>query len=363
MPDGMLLKSTPSASSISAPRPGGTLADYCRAHGTAPLREHEIVSRDLFVRYGLWFADRHVPEVEERSVTRVGRAGDGFEVELEATETVRAGAVVVASGLVDYAYVPPSLAHLEADRKRRAWSHSAEHGDLNRFSNRRVALVGAGQSSLELAALIREAGGEPVVVARRPRLVWGGPPPVVTRRIERARKPPSPLGPGYSLRAVSSGAGLVRFLPATTRMALVRSVLGPAGAWWLRGRVEGEVDVRLGRTVRNATAGADGVTLELGVADGTREELEVDHVIAATGYRVDLDRARFIDEDLRRSLRRVGGSPVLGPTFESSTPGLYFTGLAAAATFGPLMRFVAGTRFAATRISAAFERSRPATRV
>jgi hypothetical protein len=45
------------------------------------------------------------------------------------------------------------------------------------------------------------------------------------------------------------------------------------------------------------------------------------------------------------------GAPVLSRRFESSVPGLYFTGLAAASTFGPAMRFVCGTRFAAPTVA------------
>jgi FAD-dependent urate hydroxylase len=36
---------------------------------------------------------------------------------------------------------------------------------------------------------------------------------------------------------------------------------------------------------------------------------------------------------------------------ESSVPGLFFTGLAAAPTFGPVLRFVAGTGLAARRVA------------
>jgi hypothetical protein len=39
-------------------------------------------------------------------------------------------------------------------------------------------------------------------------------------------------------------------------------------------------------------------------------------------------------------------------------PGLYFTGLSAAATFGPSMRFVCGTEFASPTIAGAIARSR-----
>jgi thioredoxin reductase len=95
-------------------------------------------------------------------------------------------------------------------------------------------------------------------------------------------------------------------------------------------------------------------------ADGRRSDLKVDHVVAATGYRVDLDRITYLSTDVRARMRTVAGFPHLSPSFESSVPGLYVAGMAAAATFGPLMRFVCGTSFAAPRISAAVNRSQAA---
>jgi hypothetical protein len=42
---------------------------------------------------------------------------------------------------------------------------------------------------------------------------------------------------------------------------------------------------------------------------------------------------------------------VLDPSYQSSIPGLHFVGAPAAWSFGPLMRFVAGTGFAARALS------------
>jgi hypothetical protein len=145
---------------------------------------------------------------------------------------------------------------------------------------------------------------------------------------------------------------MFRYLPSRMRLRLVKSVLGPSGAWWLRDRVDGQIDIRIGQRIRSASLGDGRVLLHLSGADGSRSDLEVDHVIAATGYRVDLDTLEFLEPDLRARLHRVGGSPRLTGAFESSTPGLFFTGLPAAATFGPLLRFVCGTGFAARRVSA-----------
>jgi hypothetical protein len=61
------------------------------------------------------------------------------------------------------------------------------------------------------------------------------------------------------------------------------------------------------------------------------------------------------------AVRTADGYPVLGPGFESSVPGLYFVGVTAAYSFGPICRFVAGTPFTArvlTRSAAASTRGR-----
>ena len=71
--------------------------------------------------------------------------------------------------------------------------------------------------------------------------------------------------------------------------------------------------------------------------------------VAATGYKADLARLPFLDGELRDAIEQVEGTPVLNDNFETSLPGLYFLGLSAANSFGPLLRFMVGAEFAAGR--------------
>ena len=52
-----------------------------------------------------------------------------------------------------------------------------------------------------------------------------------------------------------------------------------------------------------------------------------------------------------RAVRRVERAPRLSRHFESSVPGLYFVGPAAAFSFGPLFRFVTGASFVAPTVA------------
>jgi hypothetical protein len=184
------------------------------------------------------------------------------------------------------------------------------------------------------------------------KVVWGGNTrPEHATWYQKIAKPPSPLGPGWSLVAMTHGAGVFRHLPERTRMALVKSILGPFGSWWLHDRVMGAVDVRTGQHVAAATIHGDKVELELSDDKGQHEQLIVDHVLAGTGYRVDIDAIELLDAEVRGAIERTRNYPSLNANYESSVPGLFFAGLSSAGSFGPLMRFVCGTDFCSPRLA------------
>ncbi|MDT0574041.1 NAD(P)-binding domain-containing protein [Streptomyces sp. DSM 3412] len=351
MPAGMLLKSTPAASSIDAPQQGHTLADYCDAAGIRRLvTDEDIIPVGTFISYGEWFQQRLVPDLERVRVVSVDRIkSGGFELKLDSGELFAARAVVVASGLFGLAHLPAELAGAAADGPTPMGpvSHSSQHAGLSRFKDRELIVVGAGQSALEAAVLAAEAGARVRVVARGRGAVAFGAPPWKQPRM----RPESPFGRAWSLWALSYHPQPYRYLPEATRHYLVRRVLGPLGAWWLRDRFDGRVEVReVDRVVRAGVI--DGrPLLVVREHDGRTAELGADHVMAATGYRVDLASMGFLGHELRTELAVSRGTPVLGAGFRSSIPGLYFTGLPAAASYGPVMRFVCGTEFASPRLA------------
>ena len=200
-------------------------------------------------------------------------------------------------------------------------------------------MVGAGQSALETAALAAEAGANVRVVARGKGSVAFGAPPWDQPKL----RPESPFGRAWSLYAISYYPHPYRFLPPQARHFLVRRILGPLGAWWLRDRFEGKVETREVRRVASADVQDGKPVLRVETLGGRVQELSADHVIAATGYRVDIAAMDFLGHELRARLATSRGTPKLGAGYVSSVPGLYFTGLPAAASYGPVMRFVCGT--------------------
>jgi Pyridine nucleotide-disulphide oxidoreductase len=354
MPKGMFLKSDAFASCLSAPAEmqascdDGSLRSYCARHAI-PYHDLDIpVALKTFVDYALDFRRQFVPVVDERSVTDVrARDGGGFELKLDDGETIGARRIVLAIGISHFDYVPDMLAALPTELA----SHSSAHHNLEHFKDRDVTIVGAGSSAIDMSALLHEAGAKVRMVVRKPDIrIYPKPDPGERSLWQRIQRPQTGLGPGWRSRMACDAPDVFRYLPASLRLEIVRRHLGPAAAWYLGPRVLGRFPILRSHTVSDAKAHNGGVQLTLQPVQGTAVKVDTDHVIAATGYRVDVDRLSFISEDIRSRIQKAGKTPVLTRNFESSVPGLYFVGIAAAGSFGPLMRFVYGCEFATRRV-------------
>ncbi len=351
MPNGMLLKSDGFASNLSDPAAVFTLEAYCRLVGIPYHHTRRPVEIDTFREYGLAFQREIVPEVDERLVTRLRRQDDGYVLEVEGGSTIAARRVVLAVGLGHFEHLPPRLARLP----KTLCTHSSAHRDLSRFRGLDVVVIGGGASAIDTAALLKEVGANVVLLTRRRELKIAGP-PEPDSMWRRLRHPQSMIGPGWKARFFTDAPGLFRYLPTPMRVRIVKKFLGPAAGYPMRDRFTGKVPVMLQHHLRNAAVINGRVHLMLDTPHGPSEQV-ADHVIAATGYLVDLNRLTFIDPDVRASIRLAGTMPRLSSTFESSSPGLYFVGISAANTFGPMMRFACGADWTARRIARALTRS------
>ena len=318
MPAGMFLKSTPSASSL---RRAGRRRDPRRLpprDGRPALRRTSRRGPDRGVRR-LRALVRRPPRARRRGVLGEphrsprprlrdlrGRRRDGEDEVGRRRERSRRARVRPARAHCPRARRSvarrPVVACLPARRLRGLRGRSASRS------------IGAGQSALESAALLHEAGADVVVLVRAPQVRWGGPDSEPSL-LSRIRAPQSGLGPGWRHRALTDVPNLVRFLPASARRFLVANVLGPFGAWWLHDRVEGLVDIQLGHARRPAPTPATtgDVRLELAEAGGGVGKLDVDHVIAATGYRVDVGAHRLPRSAARRGAAHGSRHRVAGP--------------------------------------------------
>jgi cation diffusion facilitator CzcD-associated flavoprotein CzcO len=339
MPAGMYLKSPWSASSLSAPGGQSNLDQYVAAMN-APAREP--IPLATFLDYGRWFRQRSCPPVDATLVRSITRNDGAFQLELADGRLARASRVIVATGIRAFAHIPEFARELPAAFA----SHTQAHQDPSVFRGQTVAVIGSGQSGLEWAALLHEAGADVELIARGP-VLW------VNRKLydrtgpaRRIFYPPTDVGPP-GLNWLIAFPLLLRHLPAEVRLRIHRRAVRPAGARWLRARVDGRVRITAKTSVRSARLTGGRLRLEL--SDGTSRD--VDHMLLGTGYRPALEKLPFIDASLRQRVATSQGFPVLNEWFESSVPGFHFVGGVAGYSFGPLCNFVAGAGIAARQIA------------
>ncbi len=346
MPRGMLLRSPYSASHLSDPDGACTLAAYAEASGRPVPRP---IPLDRFVDYGRWFQRKAVPQLDGCRVLEVRRENGAFRLILETGTEERARRVVIATGIAFFAHRPEPFQHLPSTLV----SHSSEHWDLGRFAGRRVLVIGAGQSALESAALLREAGADVELIARRSPIRFLKRSSILHRLgpVSWMLYAPTDVGPAFVSRVVAWPM-VFRRLPVRLREPWRRRCIRPAGAAWLLPRLQG-VPLTAGLNVVGAEEA--GRVLRLRLSDGS--ERCADHVLLATGYRCDINRYPFLRDDLLARVRVAGGFPVLNAGLESSVEGLHFVGGPAARSFGPLMFFVAGADFTARRLAASVSRN------
>jgi thioredoxin reductase len=147
-------------------------------------------------------------------------------------------------------------------------------------------------------------------------------------------------------------------MPQRLRHKVVATHLGPAPGWFARAQFEGRVPTHLSATLLSLTPQDGQLSVRFRDATGTEQQLLVDHLIAATGYKPRLDRLTFLDPTLAARIDTEGQSPRIDRNFQTTVPGLYMVGLAAANNFGPLLRFACGAEFTVKRLAPHLARQR-----
>jgi cation diffusion facilitator CzcD-associated flavoprotein CzcO len=347
MPKGMRLKSEGFASSLYDPESNFTLGEYCREQRLPYADLGLPVPLDTFTSYGLEFQKKYAPNMEDKLVVSLARSSQGFEITLSDGESFAASKVIMAVGLTHFGYIPPELSKVPTE----LLSHSSAHRNLERFKGRTVAVIGAGASALDVAALLHQVGADAQLVARSKVIRFHDKAAYPRPLLQRMRRPSTGIGNGWKLMFYTHAPGMFQRMPESYRLEVVRTTLGPAPGWFIKDEVVGKIPFHLGVHDIQVQTRNSQVHLELQNGDATRKTLTADHVIAATGYKVDLRRLCFLDDQVRDAIRCVEGAPVLSPNFESSIPGMFFVGTSSANAFGPLMRFAFGARFTAKQLS------------
>jgi FAD-dependent urate hydroxylase len=349
MPAGMLLRSPRVASNIADPIGEFSLEAYEKSAGIPPKAPLPL---QTFVDYGRWFRAQLGQVHDEREIASVIRDQAGFRIQLKDGEVFHCQRVIVAAGIGPFQRIPAVFASLPSSQA----AHCYQGCDVKSFGGKRVTVIGAGQSALESAALLHEAGAKVEVIARNSEFKWIGGHAWLHKLgpISAMLYSSHDVGPMGISRLVAS-PNVVRQIPLKLRDKIRIRAVRPAGSPWLPPRLKGAT-LTTGRYVTEATSA--GAEVHLKLDDGSSRV--TDHVLLGTGYTVDISKYGFLSRELVKEVALMDGYPKLGAGFSCSVPGLHFMGAPAARSFGPLLYFVAGTEFASAELASQVARHRVA---
>ena len=228
-----------------------------------------------------------------------------------------------------------------------------------------VIVIGAGPFGLSISSHLRHRGVEHTVVGR-PMNTWRNHMPLgLFLKSEPYGSVISAATQGYNLENYSRLHGFNDYVARVGPLSLER-FLGYAD-WFTEKLIPGTASgghqrncVRAGAarsTIRQPHSGccpspfgsARCLALHLdGIGQST---MDVDHVIAGTGFRVDVSRLPFLSAEIKSSLVTGADCPLVNRAGESSVSGLYFAGAHTMVSLGSGVRFTSGTHYTAARLA------------
>ena len=307
-----------------------TFEAFVEEQGLLPS-ELDPIPIGVFLDYATWFQGQKQLTIRETFVSALEQRDTQFVATLEDGSQIGAERVVAAPGCGYFAHVPEWAAELPAG----LGSHTSDFVRFDEMAGQRVLIVGGRQSAYEWAALLGEHDVARVDIVHR-------------HDVPRFERVSWRFVDDY-VDATMSIPGWWRSLPLTDQEQIGQKfweVGRMTLEWWLAPRLTGaRFHLWPNRLVVGATSEHEATVVTLSGG----ERLSVDRVIFATGYEVELANVPYLHPVIS-DVAVVDGFPALDENFQSSIPGLYFTGFAATRDFGPFFGFTKGCPVAATLI-------------
>ena len=334
MPKGMFLRSA--CDWHLDPQNVDTIEVYLREQWKT-TSDVEPLSLEFYLGYVKWFQEKKNIQPREVYIERLDRSTENEHFVATTTEGGRINAkrVVLAPGFKHFAHVPVEL---RAKLPAGSFKHTCGFVDFSDARTKRYLIIGGRQSAFEWAALLLEAGAAAIHISHRhasptfEAADWTWVNLLVDATAEN---------PNWFRRLTQAEKDAI----SQRLWAEGRLKLEP----WLEPRVNDErVKVWPHTELVSCFQHENG---ELTVSLTNGETFSVDHVVLATGYKVNITQLPYLAAgNLMARLETLNGFPVLDDHFETSLPGLFITSMPAAQDFGPFFGFTVSVRTSAKLI-------------
>jgi cation diffusion facilitator CzcD-associated flavoprotein CzcO len=332
MPEGMLLRSD--CHWHLDPENEHTINKFLELNGLT-YNDVEPLSVQFYLSYVQWFIEKKQIEVLETYVQKLDEDADGFTAYLDNGTTIHAKFVVIAMGLQYFQFVPVALMK---DLPQSSYTHSSDFVDMKSMKNKRVLILGGRQSAFEWAALLNEAGAKTVYLSYRhdtPQFTqsdWAWVNPMVDHIAEE----PS----WFRKLSLQEQENISKRLWAEGRLKLEP---------WLAKRIKKE-NIKLLPSTRLLSC----VRIESGelkIMFDKAPNITADHIILATGFKVNIHNLPFLAAgNILSKLSINNDHPAIDEYFQTNIPGLFITSMAASQDFGPFFGFTIAVRTSAKLI-------------
>lgn len=339
MPKGMFLRSA--CDWHLDPLGVHTIESYLQTQGKTPV-DVEPLSLDFYLSYCDWFQKQKDIQPVPVYIQKLER-NDHFVATTIEGDVINAQTVVLAPGFKHFAHVP---AELKAKLPENRYQHTCDFIDLNNALDKRYLIIGGRQSAFEWAALLLESGASAVYVSHRHATPdfdvaeWDWINHLVDHTVE---------DPSWFRRLTQAEKDDI-----SHRMwAEGRLKLEP----WLGPRLKDDRLKLWPHTELESCVEQENGDLAVTLTNG--ETFNVDHVVLATGYKVDITQLPYLSAgNILEQLETRNGFPVLDDHFEASIPGLFITSMPAGQDFGPFFGFTVSVRTSAKLICRRLHRLR-----
>jgi cation diffusion facilitator CzcD-associated flavoprotein CzcO len=295
----------------------------------------EPLSLKFYLSYAEWFQQQKNIQPVPFHIQRLDHTKDDFVATASDGERLRANRVVLAPGFKHFPHIPTELRN---KLPKGRFQHTCEFVEFSEAKDKRFLIIGGRQSAFEWAALLLDAGAAAVHLSHR------HPSPAF------AEAEWSWIGP--LVDGMAENPNWFRRLSEAEREAIIHR-------HWAEGRLKVEpwLEPRLNDVLVTVWPNTELVSCiedgngELAARLTNGESLIIDHVVLATGYKVDIARLPLLAAgNILERLETRNDFPALDDHLETSVPGLFITSMPAMQDFGPFFGFTVSVRTSAKLI-------------
>jgi len=309
-------------------------------------KDFNPIPLELYLDYAEWFKNQKLINPINSIVSELIYNDDKkqFSAKLENGEEIISKNVLLALGFKYFKNIPSEFIKIFPEGK---FTHTCDIANFDRFKNKKCLIIGGRMSAFESAALLNEAESSEVYISYR-----HGTPEFAESEWEWV----TPL-----LDKMADNPEWYRGLDQAEKEKIGKRFYREGRLKmepWLRPRLDKDTITLLPNTEVVECRKLSTDKLEISINSGKR--IIADHIIMATGYKVNMLNIPFLrNGNISKKLKLKNGYPELDNNLQTNIPGLYSTSISATQDFGLFFGFTVSVNTSSKIIGNSIQNQNP----